>query len=82
MLGGLERALLVLRVARHLQLQRGGDDARDAEDREHDQQQQRRDEGGAALPVDLVIPGCPPTPMQMLEGLLALLEAQAPSQGR
>jgi Ni,Fe-hydrogenase III small subunit len=37
---------------------------------------------GAALPVDLVIPGCPPTPMQMLEGLLALLEAQAPSQGR
>lgn len=30
---------------------------------------------GAALPVDLVIPGCPPTPTQMLEGLLALLEA-------
>ncbi|TCZ60971.1 NADH-quinone oxidoreductase subunit NuoB [Roseicella aquatilis] len=37
-------------------------------------------EGGvsAALPVDLVIPGCPPTPTQLLEGLLALLEAQAP----
>ncbi len=36
-------------------------------------------EGGinAALPVDLVIPGCPPTPTQLLEGLLALLEAQA-----
>ena len=31
---------------------------------------------GAALPVDLVIPGCPPTPTQLLEGLLALLEAQ------
>jgi Ni,Fe-hydrogenase III small subunit len=30
-----------------------------------------------ALPVDLVIPGCPPTPLQLLEGLLALLEAQA-----
>jgi Ni,Fe-hydrogenase III small subunit len=36
-------------------------------------------EGGiaAALPVDLVIPGCPPTPTQLLEGLLALLQAQA-----
>ena len=34
--------------------------------------------GGVApvLPVDLVIPGCPPSPVQMLEGLLALLEAQ------
>lgn len=34
--------------------------------------------GGVAgvLPVDLVIPGCPPTPTQLLEGLLALLEAQ------
>jgi Ni,Fe-hydrogenase III small subunit len=31
---------------------------------------------GAALPVDLVISGCPPTPTQLLEGLLALLEAQ------
>ena len=30
---------------------------------------------GAAVPVDLVIPGCPPTPAQMLEGLRALLEA-------
>lgn len=29
-----------------------------------------------ALPVDLVIPGCPPTPTQLLQGLLALLEAQ------
>jgi Ni,Fe-hydrogenase III small subunit len=26
------------------------------------------------LPVDLHIPGCPPTPMAMLKGLLALLE--------
>ncbi|MCK8787193.1 NADH-quinone oxidoreductase subunit NuoB [Roseomonas sp. NAR14] len=33
---------------------------------------------GAALPVDLVIPGCPPSPTQLLEGLLALLEAQEP----
>jgi len=31
---------------------------------------------GAALPVDLAIPGCPPTPTQILQGLLALLEAQ------
>jgi Ni,Fe-hydrogenase III small subunit len=30
----------------------------------------------AALPVDLVIPGCPPTPTQLLQGLLALLAAQ------
>ncbi|WP_270936643.1 NADH-quinone oxidoreductase subunit B family protein [Falsiroseomonas oryzae] len=30
----------------------------------------------AVLPVDLVIPGCPPSPAQLLEGLLALLEAQ------
>jgi Ni,Fe-hydrogenase III small subunit len=37
-------------------------------------------EAGVAsvLPVDLVIPGCPPTPLQLLEGLLSLLEAQAP----
>ena len=37
-------------------------------------------EGGIAqaVPVDLVIPGCPPTPTQMLEGLLALMQAQAP----
>jgi Ni,Fe-hydrogenase III small subunit len=36
-------------------------------------------EGGtaAALPVDLLIPGCPPTPTQILAGLLALLEANA-----
>lgn len=30
---------------------------------------------GAAVPVDLVIPGCPPTPAQVLAGLRALLEA-------
>ncbi|TCH98005.1 NADH-quinone oxidoreductase subunit NuoB [Roseococcus sp. SYP-B2431] len=29
----------------------------------------------AALPVDLVIPGCPPSPTQILEGLVALVEA-------
>jgi Ni,Fe-hydrogenase III small subunit len=28
----------------------------------------------AVLPVDLRIAGCPPTPLQLLEGLLALLE--------
>jgi Ni,Fe-hydrogenase III small subunit len=35
-------------------------------------------EGGAGtiLPVDLVIPGCPPSPTQLLEGLLALMQAQ------
>jgi len=39
-------------------------------------------EGGVArvLPVDLFIPGCPPTPTQLLEGLLSLLEAQAEPQ--
>ncbi|MDB5412832.1 MAG: hydrogenase [Rubritepida sp.] len=31
----------------------------------------------AALPVDLVIPGCPPSPTQILEGLVALIEANA-----
>ena len=36
-------------------------------------------EGGinAAVPVDLLIPGCPPTPQQILAGLRALLEANA-----
>ncbi len=29
----------------------------------------------AVLPVDLHIPGCPPRPMQLLKGLLSLLEA-------
>jgi Ni,Fe-hydrogenase III small subunit len=33
-------------------------------------------EGGVStvLPVDLHIPGCPPTPYQLLTGLLAVLE--------
>jgi Ni,Fe-hydrogenase III small subunit len=31
----------------------------------------------AALPVDLLLPGCPPTPAQILSGLRALLEAHA-----
>jgi Ni,Fe-hydrogenase III small subunit len=35
--------------------------------------------GGAEtiLPVDLLIAGCPPTPAQIIEGLLALIEANA-----
>jgi Ni,Fe-hydrogenase III small subunit len=28
------------------------------------------------VPVDLTIPGCPPNPLQLLKGLLALLESQ------
>jgi Ni,Fe-hydrogenase III small subunit len=32
---------------------------------------------GAVLPVDLLIPGCPPSPARLLEGLLALVEAEA-----
>ena len=32
---------------------------------------------GEVLPVDLLIPGCPPSPAQLLEGLLALVEAEA-----
>jgi Ni,Fe-hydrogenase III small subunit len=32
---------------------------------------------GAMLPVDLVVRGCPPTPAQLLNGLRALLEANA-----
>lgn len=34
---------------------------------------------GRLLPVDLVIPGCPPNPTLLLEGMLSLLEAQEPS---
>jgi len=32
---------------------------------------------GEVLPVDLLIPGCPPSPAQLLEGLLSLLEAES-----
>jgi Ni,Fe-hydrogenase III small subunit len=32
----------------------------------------------AILPVDLLIAGCPPTPGQIIEGLLALIEAHDP----
>ncbi|WP_026783370.1 NADH-quinone oxidoreductase subunit B family protein [Pleomorphomonas koreensis] len=31
----------------------------------------------AVLPVDLVIPGCPPEPIAMLKGLIGLIEASA-----
>ena len=31
----------------------------------------------AIMPVDLVIPGCPPTPTQIVQGLLTLIEANA-----
>jgi Ni,Fe-hydrogenase III small subunit len=35
--------------------------------------------GGVAegVAVDLLVPGCPPPPARILEGLLALLEAEA-----
>ncbi|MBS1188591.1 MAG: hydrogenase [Rhodocyclaceae bacterium] len=37
----------------------------------------------AALPVDLHISGCPPTPLALLQGLLALLESvESPSGGK
>ncbi len=32
---------------------------------------------GAALPVDLVVPGCPPTPAALLAALLTLIEANS-----
>jgi Ni,Fe-hydrogenase III small subunit len=36
--------------------------------------------GGAerVVPVDMRIPGCPPTPLAMLQGLLALVEGRVP----
>jgi Ni,Fe-hydrogenase III small subunit len=36
----------------------------------------------AVVPVDLHISGCPPTPRQLLEGLLALLETQSLTEHR
>ncbi len=33
---------------------------------------------GAAVPVDLVVPGCPPAPATMLAALRALVEANGP----
>lgn len=33
---------------------------------------------GSVVPVDLAIPGCPPSPKALLAGLLALLEGRAP----
>lgn len=30
----------------------------------------------AIMPIDLIIPGCPPTPAQILQGLVTLIEAQ------
>jgi len=36
----------------------------------------------AVIPVDLHIPGCPPRPIEMMKGLLALLEAAANGQPR
>ena len=36
--------------------------------------------GAAPVPFDLTIAGCPPTPTQLLDGLCALLEANAATQ--
>ena len=36
----------------------------------------RRRASPTVVPVDLVIRGCPPTPTQLLQGLLALLTAR------
>ena len=38
------------------------------------------DGAGAAVPVDLMISGCPPTPARLLAGLRALLEANTRSR--
>lgn len=35
---------------------------------------------GAVVPVDLHIPGCPPTPRDLLAGLLALMQHQVPEK--
>ncbi|HET8995525.1 MAG TPA: NADH-quinone oxidoreductase subunit NuoB [Acetobacteraceae bacterium] len=37
---------------------------------------------GAVLPVDVTIAGCPPTPLDLLRGLLALLRPQAAASQR
>ena len=37
----------------------------------------RRRRRRRSIPVDLHIPGCPPNPVQLLKGLLALLEQNA-----
>ena len=37
---------------------------------------------GAVLPVDVTIAGCPPTPLDLLRGLLALLRPQAGASQR
>jgi len=34
----------------------------------------------AAVPLDLIIRGCPPTPAQIIEGIRSLLEAQLPAR--
>jgi Ni,Fe-hydrogenase III small subunit len=35
---------------------------------------------GAVLPVDLRLPGCPPRPLELLQGLLALMEPSSASR--
>jgi Ni,Fe-hydrogenase III small subunit len=37
---------------------------------------------GDVLPVDLRLPGCPPSPATLLKGLIALLEGAAPAKPR
>ena len=35
---------------------------------------------GEVIPVDLHIPGCPPSPKSLLKGLLALMRQRKPSE--
>jgi Ni,Fe-hydrogenase III small subunit len=37
---------------------------------------------GKVIPVDAVIPGCPPTPTALLQGILQALKHGSPSAGR
>jgi Ni,Fe-hydrogenase III small subunit/ferredoxin len=42
----------------------------------------QRDGAGAAVPIDLFVPGCPPHPLTLLDGLLRVIGRLAPSRSR